>query len=67
MVKNKQKQVGYRQRKRRKRYRTHCMIQRRQANDIESPDLHDKVPDPPKGATGTQEMASYPQDENPDL
>jgi hypothetical protein len=29
--------------------------------------LHDKVPDPPKDAPGTQEMAPDPQDENPIL
>jgi hypothetical protein len=34
-------------------------------DDIDSPDLHDKVPDPPKDAPGTQEMAPDPQDENP--
>jgi hypothetical protein len=36
-------------------------------DDVDSPDLHDKVPDLSKDAPGTQEMAPYPQDENPIL
>jgi hypothetical protein len=36
-------------------------------DDVDSPDLHDKVPNPPKDAPCTQEMAPDPQDENPNL
>jgi hypothetical protein len=36
-------------------------------DDVDSLDLHDKVPDPPKGDPGTQEMAPDHQDENPIL
>jgi hypothetical protein len=33
-------------------------------DDVDSPDLHDKVPYPTKEVTGTQEMAPDPQDKN---
>jgi hypothetical protein len=33
-------------------------------DDVDSPYLHDKVPNPSKDAPGTQEMAPYHQDEN---
>jgi hypothetical protein len=36
-------------------------------DDVDFPDLHDKVPDPPQDAPDTQEIAPDPQDENPDL
>jgi hypothetical protein len=36
-------------------------------HDVDSPDLHDKVPAPPNDAPDTQEKAPDPQDENPDL
>jgi hypothetical protein len=36
-------------------------------DDVDSPDLHDKVPDPPKDAPDTQEKTPDPQDENPNL